>query len=187
MTTGTVPATLASLAPTSCRNGRMAGEADDRSSNPRATLRVLCVDDNAALIEALRIKLLMEGDILPVGHLLSADGLVDKVCETRPDVVLLDIDMPGADPVAALTALTAAHPDVRTLILSGYIREEYVNRALDAGAWGYVVKSEEPAVIIEALRRVAGGTFAFGVEVARFLGEPWHSNRDSSHGGTTAD
>jgi len=137
------------------------------------TIRVLCVDDNQALVDALRIKLAAERDIEAVGHLLSADELVEAVERMQPDIVLLDLDMPGRDPLAALSELAVTHPHVRTIILSGYVREDFINRALDAGAWGYVAKGEEPDVIVAALRRVASGNFAFGNEVAKHLRKSW--------------
>src|SRR2546422_897355 len=120
-------------------------------------IRVLCVDDNAALIDGLQIKLALESDIEWVGRAQSADDLIAEVRDADADVVLLDIDMPGRESLEALEELTAACPEVRVIILSGYVREDFINRSLDAGAWGYLAKSEEPNVIVSAIRGVFRG------------------------------
>jgi len=133
-------------------------------------IRVLCVDDNPLVADGVRIRLQLEGEggatAAPsfqwVGHMQNADGLVETVKRTQPHVVLLDIDMPGKDAMAALAELAEAAPDVRTIILSGYSREDYLDRAVEAGAWGYISKNDAPEQIVEAVRRVMRGQFAFG-------------------------
>lgn len=149
-----------------------ANRMDSHRGGGGGRIRVLFVDDNAALIEALRVRLDRESDLTAVGHLPTADALLQEVERVQPDLVVLDIDMPGRNPLDALEELSEAHPDVRTVILSGYVREDYINRALDAGAWGYIAKSEEPDSIIDTLRRVAAGQFSFGTEVTRHLRRP---------------
>lgn len=128
-------------------------------------IRVLCVDDNPLVADGVRIRLQLEGDghrFEWAGHLQNADELVDAVKRTRPHVVLLDIDMPGKDAMTALAELAAAAPEVRTIILSGYSREDYLDRAVEVGAWGYISKNDAPEQIVEAVRRVMRGQFAFG-------------------------
>src|SRR5438552_18978662 len=136
-------------------------------------IRVLCVDDNPELVDGLQIKLALEHDIECVGHAHTADQLVEDVREAQPDIVLLDIDMPGRESLEVLGELTAACPEARVIILSGYVREDFINRALDSGAWGYVAKSEEPDVIVSAIRSVARGEFSFGLEVSQHLKRTW--------------
>lgn len=136
-------------------------------------IRVLCVDDNEALIDALRIKLASEPDIEAVGFLPSADELIETAERLRPHVIVLDLDMPGRDPFSAIAELAERQPDSRVVILSGYVREDYIKRALDAGAWGYIAKGEEPDLIVSAIRQVASGVFAFGIEVAMHLRKSW--------------
>jgi two-component system, NarL family, response regulator DesR len=130
-------------------------------------IRVLCVDDNPLVADGVRIRLQLECDGVGspfewAGHLQNADELVETVKRTTPDVVLLDIDMPGKDAMAALAELAEAAPHVRTIILSGYSREDYLDRAVEAGAWGYISKNDAPDQIVEAVRRVMQGQFAFG-------------------------
>lgn len=100
-----------------------------------------------------------------VGSLQRADGLVDKVRETRADVVLLDIEMPGADPFEALAELRKQCPETRTIVLSAYVRDRYVDATVKAGGWGYLAKSDTPEAIVSAIRDVAGGQFVFGPTV----------------------
>jgi len=126
------------------------------------SIRVLSVDDHAFLAEGLRARLGMESDMEFVGHCPSAAGLVAKVRELAADVVLLDIEMPGPDPFEAVMLLRRQCPAVRTIILSAFVRDSYVDATVKAGAWGYLAKSDDPEVIIAAIRDVVGGRFTLG-------------------------
>jgi two-component system, NarL family, response regulator DesR len=121
------------------------------------TIRILCVDDNPAVIEALRLKVSLEPDLAWAGHLESADHLQDEVERAHPDVVLLDVDMPGTDPFEALRAISDAYPDTRTLMFTAHAKGELVDRAVGAGAWGYLLKSEGATALVNAIRRVSLG------------------------------
>lgn len=128
-------------------------------------IRVLCVDDHAFVVEGLHARLKMGRDLEFVGHLPNADNLVAKVKETRANVVLLDIEMPGTDPFEAVQDLSRQHPDARVIILTAYVRDHYVDAAVSAGAWGYLSKGDVPESILDAVRKVARGEFAFGPSV----------------------
>lgn len=152
------------------------------SVQPRRT-RVLSVDDHAFLAEGLRARLSMEPDMEVVGHLARADHLSEAVAELRVDVVLLDIEMPGKDPFLALAELRKVSPAVRTIILSAYVRDRYVDATVKAGAWGYLAKSDDPETIIHAVREATNGRFTFGpavLERCRHLGVPEHPAGDAS-------
>lgn len=131
----------------------------------RRVLRVLCVDDHEFLAEGLRSRIELERDLEFVGWLETADELVDAVKRLRADVVLLDIEMPGPDPFEMLADLSRRYPDVRTIMLSAYVRDHYIDTALKSGAWGYLSKSDDPDAVVDAIRRVASGAFAFGPKV----------------------
>src|SRR5690606_23873630 len=90
-------------------------------------VKVLCVDDNAAVAEAIELKLGLEPSLRWVGRLEAADGLLDEVATTGAQVVLLDIDMPGRDPFHALEELSQKFPDVRAIMLSGYIGDDLID------------------------------------------------------------
>jgi DNA-binding NarL/FixJ family response regulator len=125
----------------------------------------MCVDDNDFVAEAIRRKLSLDQDFAWAGWLPEARDLVEKVKEAKADVVLLDIDMPGKDSFEALRELAAACPATRVIMLSGYVRTDYIDRAVEAGAWGYVSKNENTETILAAIRQVSKGGFAMGSEV----------------------
>jgi len=130
-------------------------------------ISVLCVDDHAFLAEGLRSKIALEADLEFVGWLPDASSLVQEVIERKVDVVTLDIEMPGPDPFEAVTDLNRRCPDARAIMLSAYVRDSYIDAAVEAGAWGYLSKSDDPDHIVQAIRTVVGGHFAFGPSVER--------------------
>jgi DNA-binding NarL/FixJ family response regulator len=99
------------------------------------------------------------------GHLSNAEDLVQEVKQTKPDIVLLDIEMPGPDPFEAMEDLRRQCPNVRTIMLSAYVRDHYIDAAVNAGAWGYLCKDDDPEAIIHAIRDVASGAFVFGPNI----------------------
>lgn len=124
-------------------------------------VRILCVDDNFLVVDSLAARLAREPWITVVGTLSDADRVVNRVAEGGVDVVLLDVDMPGRDPFSALEELTESHPEVRTIMLSGHVRSEFIDRAVACGAWGYLPKTSAAGEIIAAIRAVRDGGFAF--------------------------
>ncbi len=131
----------------------------------RSPIRVLCVDDHAFLVEGLQARLSLARDMEFVGRLSTADDLVQEAKRTRPDVVLLDIEMPGVDPFEAVDDLRRQCPSVHVIMLSAYVRDHYIDSAVNAGAWGYLSKNDDPELIIDAIRKVARGEFVFGPSV----------------------
>ena len=128
-------------------------------------IRVLCVDDHAFMADGLRARFEREPDLELVGRLDSAEGLVRAVDESGAGVVLLDIEMPGPDSFEAVEDLVRHRPDARVIIFSAYVRDHYIDEAARVGAWGYVSKGDEPIEVIEAIRAVAHGEFAFSKEI----------------------
>lgn len=126
---------------------------------------VLCVEDNRHVADALRIKISGARGYVWKGWLPDADNLLPAVRALRPAVVLLDIDMPGRDPFDAMRELADACPESRPLILSGHVRRDLIDRALQAGAWGYVSKNDDEDEILNAIDRVAAGEIALSPEV----------------------
>jgi DNA-binding NarL/FixJ family response regulator len=145
-----------------------AGE-DSRVCAMKKTIRVLCVDDHAFLVDGLRSRIALEDDMQVVARLPTADGLTDLVKAEHIDVVLLDIEMPGPDPFQAMAGLQQECPDVRTLMLSAYVQERYIDAAIDAGAHGYLYKGDGLDAIVSAIRKAAEGQFAFGPKVLEFF------------------
>ncbi|GAA1814298.1 response regulator transcription factor [Luedemannella flava] len=134
-------------------------------------IRVVLADDQVLVRAGFRALLELEPDIEVVGE--AADGLaaVTVVAETVPDVVLMDIRMPGIDGIAATRriATDARLADVRVLILTTFDLDEYVFDALRAGASGFLVKHTLPAELVRAVRVVAAGDALLSPGVTRRL------------------
>ncbi len=128
-------------------------------------ISVLCVDDNEWVAEAIERRLRRTPGFVWAGWLPSADDLPAAACERMPDIVLLDIDMPGRDAFDALRTIAERCPEVRVVMLSGHVRLDLVNRAFEAGAWGYLAKTQEMDAMLDALRRVAAGEVVMSPEV----------------------
>lgn len=123
-------------------------------------IRVLLADDHAVLRAGIRALLDMEPDIEVVGEAGDGHQAVARVRELKPDIVLMDIGMPGLDGLAATRQIKEAHPQTRILILTQHENKEYVLPALKIGASGYVLKRAEGNELLTAIRAVhAGGTF----------------------------
>ena len=106
---------------------------------------------------ALKALLTLESDITVVADVGRGDQVVDAAIASRPDVALLDVEMPGIDGLAAARALRDALPSCRSLILTTFARPGYLRRALDAGAAGYLLKDAPSHQLADAIRRVHGG------------------------------
>ena len=131
---------------------------------------VLCVDDNEMMAEALKRWLSRDANIKWVGWRPSAEGLEKAVAELAPQVILMDVDMPGPSPFEIIPALTKAAPGALVLMLSGFLRKEYVLQALEAGAMGYISKERSPQEIADAIRRVAKGEMVLCTGAAALAG-----------------
>ncbi|MHC5022353.1 MAG: response regulator [Planctomycetota bacterium] len=143
----------------------------------RTRTKILCVDDHAFLVEGLRARLALEADLEFVGHLERADHLVEEVRRREADVVLLDIEMPGTEPFEALQDLARQCPDTKAIILSAFVRDHYIDAAYQAGAWGYLCKSDPPETVIDGIRRVVRGELAASEEVLKRAQPPAGRNR----------
>src|SRR5690349_1075379 len=128
-------------------------------------IRVLCVDDNQLLAHAVERRLSMEPGLEWVGWLSEAAQLLEQIDTLKPDIVLLDLDMPGSDPFELLQTVTPKYPKTRVIIFSGYVRRDYVDRAIESGAWGYVSKNAGVDELLSAIRQVAAGEFVLTSEV----------------------
>lgn len=120
-------------------------------------IRLLIADDQALVRGALSALLSLESDIEVVAEVGRGDEVVAAALASRPDVAVLDIEMPGMDGIAAAAALRAAQPACRVLIVTTFGRPGYLKRAMQAGASGFVVKDTPAAQLADAVRRVAQG------------------------------
>lgn len=128
-------------------------------------IRVLCVDDHALVAEGIKTRLGLEPDMEVVGWIESVEELSLQISRTDADIVLLDIEMPGADSFEVLRDLKREHADTRVIMFSAFVRDHYIDAAVKAGAWGYVSKSDTPTSVVDAIRKVSRGEFGFGPKV----------------------
>ena len=119
--------------------------------------RVLVADDHPVVREGVRRILQGATEVDVVGEVGRSDEVLDAARRLKPDVLILDIGMPGPSYLEVLAALPAACPATRTLILSARPEEEYAVSALKGGATGYLTKGYAPPDLIAAVRRVAAG------------------------------
>ncbi|MBF6296800.1 response regulator transcription factor [Nocardia amamiensis] len=130
------------------------------------TIRVVIADDHAAIRAGLRMILDVEDDIEVVGEAADGDIAIAQATALRPQVVLMDVRMPGMDGIAATERITA-DSSARVLILTTFDLDEYVFRALRAGASGFVLKSASGNSLVEAVRSVAAGDGVLAPEVTK--------------------
>ena len=134
-------------------------------------IRVVLADDQQLVRAGFRVLLDSEDGIQVVGEVGDGESALAQVRAELPDVVLMDIRMPGLDGLGATKAITADADlvDVRVLILTTFELDEYVFEALRAGAAGFLVKHTEPAELVRAVRVVAGGEALLSPSVTRRL------------------
>jgi DNA-binding NarL/FixJ family response regulator len=120
------------------------------------TIRVVIADDQPLMRSALT-TILTGGDVKVVGQAGSGDEAVAVVRRTAPDVVLMDVRMPGRDGLSATAQLVAGGTSARVLVLTTFDLDEYVYGALRAGAAGFLLKNSTPEDLVRAVQRVAAG------------------------------
>jgi DNA-binding NarL/FixJ family response regulator len=149
-----------------------------------AKIRVLVVDDHPVVRQGLRTFLDLQGDMTVVGEAADGAAAVAAALELHPDVVLLDLRMPGADGASALRSFSAHGVPAKVLVVTSYTDPSAVVPALRAGAAGYVYKDIDPPALAAAIRAVHAGHVLMNADVARLLtGAGDHQGRG---GGGTA-
>jgi RNA polymerase sigma factor (sigma-70 family) len=128
------------------------------------TLKILLVDDHTILRSGLRALLTLEPGIQIVAEAANGLAALDAVKKHRPDIVLLDLGIPGINGLEVTYQITQSYPETRIVILSMYSKEGYIIEALRNGALGYVLKGSEPREVIHAIQQASQGK--------RYLGAP---------------
>jgi len=134
-----------------------------------AQVRVLIADDHALLRGSLRVLIETEPDLVVVGEAGTGTEAIDLVQTQSPDVVLMDVRMPGMDGIEATRRITACEHTPRVLVLTTFDLDEYVYAALRAGASGFLLKDTPPAQLLDAVRVVASGEALLAPTVTRRL------------------
>ncbi len=143
-------------------------------------IRIALVDDQALVRSGFRMILEAQDDFDIVGEAENGRDAVDLVGLTAVDVVLMDVRMPELDGIEATARILATKPDTRVLILTTFDLDEYVARALRAGASGFLLKDVRPAQLVDAIRVVAGGDALLAPTVTRRLLDRFASSLDAS-------
>ena len=120
-------------------------------------VRILLVDDHAVLRSGLRLLLEREEGLDPVGEAETAEDAVRSLPRLRPDVVVIDVEMPGMGGIDGASRIKERAPETRVLVLSMHDRAQDVRRAFDAGADGYLPKAAADEDLVRAIRAVAAG------------------------------
>ncbi|MFZ1099463.1 MAG: response regulator transcription factor [Steroidobacteraceae bacterium] len=132
-------------------------------------ISVLLVDDHAVVREGYRRLLEGRGDIVVVGEAHDAPAAYSLFCSLRPQIVVMDITLPGVSGIGVTRRMLAHQPRARVLIFSMHEDTIFASRALQAGAAGYVTKASAPSVLVEAVHAVASGRRYLSPDIAQRL------------------
>jgi NarL family two-component system response regulator LiaR len=135
----------------------------------QAPIRILVADDHAIVRKGLRALLVTEPDLEVVAEAENGEQAVAEARHLCPDVVLMDLVMPGMDGLEATRRITAEQPGVRVLVLTSFAADDKVFPALKAGALGYLLKDSGPDELVQAIRQVHRGESSLHPSIARRL------------------
>lgn len=134
-------------------------------------MRLLLIDDHFVVRSGLSASLSLEPDIEIVAEADSGEQALPAYATHLPDIVLMDLQLPGISGIEATVRILAAHPSARILIFSTFARDEEIHRALRAGALGYLQKSASRPDLLQAIRTVAAGRQSLPPDIAARLQE----------------
>jgi two-component system NarL family response regulator len=134
-------------------------------------MRLLLIDDHFVVRSGLSASLSLEPDIEIIAEADSGEQALPAYTTHLPDIVLMDLQLPGISGIEATVQILAAHPSARILIFSTFARDEEIHRALRAGALGYLQKSASRPDLLQAIRTVAAGRQSLPPDIAARLQE----------------
>lgn len=134
-------------------------------------MKLLLIDDHFVVRSGLAASLALEEDMTVIAEADSGDQALDAYTQHQPDIVLMDLQLPGLSGIEATQALISADPTARILIFSTFARDEEIHRALRAGALGYLQKSASRPDLLAAIRAVASGRQSLPPDIAARLKE----------------
>ena len=139
--------------------------------NEQAPIRILLVDDHPLMRRGMRDLLAMEDDLQPVGEAGTGEEALRLVDELDPDLILLDLNMPGMDGLETLQRLREAKVDARIILFTVSDDQSHVLEALRQGADGYLLKDMDPEQLVEQVRAAANGKLALTPELTLILAQ----------------
>ena len=132
-------------------------------------MRILLVDDHAVVRAGFKTLLENQGDISVIAEAESGEAACRQYIEHQPDVVVMDLILPGVGGLEAIRRIVTRQSDARILVFSMHEDTVFVEQALQAGARGYIGKSSAPVVLVEAVRQIAGGNIYIDPDIAQRL------------------
>jgi two-component system, NarL family, response regulator LiaR len=144
------------------------------SGSAEPTIRVMLVDDHAVVRKGLRALFDREPGVEVVGEAASGEDAVRSVDRLRPDVILMDLEMPGIGGLEATREISERFPQARIVVLTSHAAEEDVFPALKAGALGYLLKHSAPEDVLRAIRRAHEGETVLHPSIARMVLQELH-------------
>ncbi|MBF6130377.1 response regulator [Nocardia brasiliensis] len=132
-------------------------------------ITVLLVDDQRLVRAGLRMLIDATPDLEVIGEAADGVAAIRSAAELSPDLILMDLRMPGLDGVAATEQIVGARPSAKVLVLTTFDDDEHLFPALAAGAAGYLIKDTEPSELLAAIRRTADGDMLFSQNLLRRL------------------
>ena len=146
-------------------------------------IKVLIVDDHAVLRAGLTALLEDEGDMTVIGEASNGEDAIELARTLRPDVVIMDLSMPGLGGLEATRRISALELGVKILVLTAHAEEEYLFPVLDAGGSGYVTKTRADDDLINAIREVARGEVFLYAPATKLLLQRYQERNDESEAG----
>jgi DNA-binding NarL/FixJ family response regulator len=128
-------------------------------------ISILIADDHDSLRELLKDRLEAEPDMKVFAHVGDAETAAVQAAALKPDIVMLDIDMPGLSAFDAAERIRASCPATRTIFFTAFVRDHFIEQALAVKAWGYVTKTERAETLVKAIRDVSKGFAYFSPDV----------------------
>ncbi len=130
---------------------------ENSGQEDKSIIKVLLVDDHQDLCELLHLAIRNERDMQLTSMLHRADGVLEEVRRHRPDVLIIDLCMPGKQPLLVIREVSDQYPDTRAIAFSAYDDQQSVDEAMAAGAAGYISKMQGLQSIVAGVRRIARG------------------------------
>jgi DNA-binding NarL/FixJ family response regulator len=140
-------------------------------------IRILIVDDHPLLHEGLATIIQYQQDMVLVGEATSGCEAVRRFSECTPDVTLMDLQLPDMSGIDAMIAIRSEFPEARVIVLTTFAGDVEIQRALEAGARAYVLKSMPPSELFDAIRQVHAGKKRIPPEIAAYLAEHYSDDR----------
>jgi NarL family two-component system response regulator LiaR len=148
-------------------------------------IRILLVDDHAVVRKGLRALLDRESSIELTGEAEDGEQAVRAADRLRPDVILMDLEMPGIGGIEATRQISERHPAAKVVVLTSHASEEDVFPALKAGALGYLLKHSAPEDMLQVIRQAYRGETVLHPAIARMVLQELHRPSQASHAATT--